>query len=182
MKLLSTFVALITLGVATSGQAQSITQTTITITIPKAVVWVAADGTPIAPYLSGGPAFFFDLSGHVWRLNDLTSAMPTASGYYGPLSPSALWFESFNCSGTAYLVFDSYIASNMVVEAESGWYVRDATLTSFVGTLNSRFIGGSCAGSTLTVPGQFVSFRIVDMQSVGLPPMLPLGPYRMEYR
>jgi hypothetical protein len=181
---MKTYALLVAAAISLPGfvTAQNTTQTTITITIPKAVVWVALDGTPIAPYLSGGPAFFFDVSGQVWRLNDLSSSTPTASGYYGPWSPSALWFESVNCSGTPYLIFDAYIASNMVVEAESGWYTRNVTLTSFSGTLNSHVLGGICSASSVSVPGQFVGFRLVDMQNAGTPPTLPLGPYRMEYR
>jgi hypothetical protein len=183
VKTIRTLFALLTLAFVAPAAAQTTTQTTVTITVPKAVVWAAPNGTGVAPYFNGGPHFYFDASGNAWRLNDPQSSGPTASGYYGPAAPAALWYTSANCSGTAYLVFDAAVASNMVVEAEANWYVRSATLASFSGTLNSKWFGGVCtAVSPLTIPGQFIGFNVGDLTAVGSPPTLPTGPYRMEYR
>lgn len=183
MKMLRTLLALFAFAFAAHTPAQTTTQTIVTITVPKAVVWAASGGVGVAPYFNGGPHFYFDTAGNAWRLNDPQTSTPTASGYHGPTAPAAVWYTSANCSGTAYLVYDSTIASNMVVEAEADWYVRSATLVSFSGTLNSKWFGSVCAPtSPLVIPGQFIGFNVTDLTAVGAPPTLPTGPYRMEYR
>lgn len=185
MKMLRTLFALFALACTIPTVAQTTTQTTVTITVPKAIVWVAPDGTGVAPYLGGGTSYFFDANGFIWRLFDVAGTAPYAAPYNHGDGAGAWWYETTTCTGPAYLVSDVWVNAKEAVEIVEAtgvvYAARTLAATSVATTLRAKLLGGVCTAVTLVVPGTFVAYSTTNVVLL-TPPTLPGGPYHMEYR